>query len=93
MENLKTLRPVMDKMTIIYPGHGKPGDAKMFDWQKGYIDTYVQAVKKIGNGSTTLNDEQKAALVVEMKKYLPNDKLEFLIGLGADVVANQMSKN
>jgi glyoxylase-like metal-dependent hydrolase (beta-lactamase superfamily II) len=92
LKNLKTLKPVMNKMAVIYPGHGAFGDAKMFDWQKGYIDAYLVAVKKIGNGSATLNDAQKAALVKEMKAYLPNDKLEFLIGLGADVVATRLSK-
>ena len=82
----------MKKMAVIYPGHGAVGNAEMFEWQKGYIDAYLVAVKKIGNGSATLNDIQKAALVKEMKAYLPNDKLEFLIGLGADVVANRLSK-
>jgi glyoxylase-like metal-dependent hydrolase (beta-lactamase superfamily II) len=92
LSNLKTLRPTMNKMALIYPGHGIAGDAKMFDWQKGYLDTYVNTIKKISKGSNTLNDNQKAELVLEMKKYLPNDKLEFLISLGADVVATRMSK-
>jgi glyoxylase-like metal-dependent hydrolase (beta-lactamase superfamily II) len=92
LTNLKTIRPAMNKMTVIYPGHGASGNATMFDWEKGYIDAYLVAVKKIGNGSPTLNDAQKAMLTKEMKAYLPTDKLEFLIGLGADVVATRMSK-
>ncbi len=92
LANLQRLKPTMNQMTLIYPGHGVIGDSKMFEWQKGYIDTYVAAVKRIANGNATLTDTQKAALVAEMKQYLPNDKLEFLIGLGADVVAAIIAK-
>ena len=91
LTNLETLRPIMNKMKLIYPGHGTIGNSKMFDWQKGYLDAYVAAIKKISKGNKTLTDTQKAELVIEMKKYLPNDKLEFLIGLGADVVASKLS--
>jgi hypothetical protein len=44
-------------------------------------------VEALLENKSQLTEADKTELVVLMKKTLPNDKLEFLIGLGADVVA------
>jgi glyoxylase-like metal-dependent hydrolase (beta-lactamase superfamily II) len=76
----------------VYPGHGEPGTAEMLDWQRDYQRRYRQEVGALAAGRESLTDAEKATLVARMKEQLATDRLEFLIGLGADAVALELSQ-
>ncbi len=92
LANLERLRRELAGVDVLYPGHGTPGGIELLDAQKRYLDAYRAAVKKLAKGGRTLSEADKQALVTEMKAVLPNDKLEFLITLGADPVAAELEK-
>jgi hypothetical protein len=75
----------------VYPGHGEPGTAEKLGWQKDYLLQYRKEVGALAKGRTSLTDAERATLTTRMKEYLPTDQLEFLIGLGADAVARELS--
>lgn len=90
LQNIAVLKTELNGVKTLYPGHGKPGGPELLDWQKAYINTYVGHVEELLKGKDQLSEADKAELTGRMKEFLPNDKLEFLIGLGADVVAAQI---
>lgn len=91
LKNIDKLKQELKSISTIYPGHGEPGDLSLLDWQKSYILKYHEVIKKLANGKPSLTDDQKNELQKEMTSYLPTDKLSFLIQLGADAVARELS--
>lgn len=92
LENLSLLKDELQGTEILYPGHGEPGGLELLDWQARYIDTYAGHVKELLGDRDRLTEEDKTELTTRMKEFLPNDKLEFLIALSADVVAEQIKQ-
>jgi glyoxylase-like metal-dependent hydrolase (beta-lactamase superfamily II) len=90
LKNLERVRVLVAGATALYPGHGEPGSPEILDWQEQYLIRYRQEVAAVAGGRTSLTDEEKGFLVRRMKDALPTDKLEFLIGLGADAVASEL---
>jgi glyoxylase-like metal-dependent hydrolase (beta-lactamase superfamily II) len=76
----------------VYPGHGAPGDASLFAWQKQYLTLYRKEVDRLRTGKDRLTDEQNQALVAKMKAAYPSAGLEFMITLGADTVAGELAR-
>jgi glyoxylase-like metal-dependent hydrolase (beta-lactamase superfamily II) len=91
LANLELLRRELAGAKLLYPGHGEPGGLELLGWQKDYLEKYRAAVKDLAKGQARLSDEQKKELVARMKVVLPNDRLEFLIPLGADPVAAELA--
>jgi glyoxylase-like metal-dependent hydrolase (beta-lactamase superfamily II) len=91
LTNLEKVRGLVAGATAIYPGHGEPGSADILDRQEQYLIRYREEVAALAGGRPVLTDEEKKILVGRMKDALPTDKLEFLIGLGADAVASELS--
>lgn len=91
LRHLSELKTVLKDVSILYPGHGLPGGLEMLDWQKKYIDVYLENLKPL-SADKKITEEDKAALTKAMQKFLPNDKLAFLIGLGAEPVAKSVYK-
>ena len=91
LSNLDRVKSLLKGMEFLYPGHGEPGDAKMLDWERQYLVKYRKEVTALADGHARLTEDEKATLVSRMKDYLPTDRLEFLIGLGADAVAAELS--
>ena len=89
MENYNKFK-TLDK---IYPGHGDSGGVELLTWQAGYLNKYVQEVKSLLGDKSALSEEDKTLLATRMQSYLPNDKLLFLVGLGADAVVEQIQNN
>jgi glyoxylase-like metal-dependent hydrolase (beta-lactamase superfamily II) len=90
LNNIEILKKQLKKGTILYPGHGTSGGLGMLDWQKQYLILYRNTIKLLAGQDKKLTEGAKAELVKRMKAFLPNDKLEFLIGLGADFVAMEL---
>jgi len=91
LDHLKKLKTSLHDVDVIYPGHGLPGGLELLDWQQRYIETYIDNVKPLWSDKTITDDEKKT-LTTKMKGFLNSDKLEFLIGLGAEPVAMEVFK-
>jgi len=91
LNHLKQLKMSLRDVDIIYPGHGLPGGLELLDWQQRYLETYIDNVKVLWSDKTITDDEKKT-LTAKMKMFLNTDKLEFLIGLGAEPVARETFK-
>jgi glyoxylase-like metal-dependent hydrolase (beta-lactamase superfamily II) len=79
-------------VAAVYPGHGEPGSLSMLDWQRQYLTTYRDAVRELAHGRSKLTEAQKKELTARMRAFLPTDRLEFLIPLGADPVAAELAR-
>jgi glyoxylase-like metal-dependent hydrolase (beta-lactamase superfamily II) len=91
LKTLDELKVSMKDVAILYPGHGLPGGFELLDWQKQYLEAYLKNLKPLWDDRKITEDE-KTVLVEKMKNFLTNDKLTFLIGLGAEPVARAMFK-
>jgi glyoxylase-like metal-dependent hydrolase (beta-lactamase superfamily II) len=87
LANIATLRERFPEDATFHIGHGGPVGAEMWDWQQGYIETFVAAV---GDADWTEPEQAKAGVVARMKEYEPSDELLFLMELSIEPVAEQL---
>jgi glyoxylase-like metal-dependent hydrolase (beta-lactamase superfamily II) len=87
LANIATLRERFPRDAVFYIGHGGPVGADMWDWQRGYIETFVDAVREVDWSEPT---NAKAAVVARMKAYEPSDELQILMELSIEPVAQQL---
>jgi glyoxylase-like metal-dependent hydrolase (beta-lactamase superfamily II) len=92
LANLLRLRPILAGARALYPGHGMASGVELLDWQRGYLEAYRAAVEELRAGASSLSEAAKQALTERMKAQYPNAGLEFLIPLGADSVAAELSR-
>jgi hypothetical protein len=90
LENLDRVRRICAGVATLHPGHGAPGPADILDWQRQYLTAYRNEVRSLAGGRGSLTEQEKEELVSRMKNHLATDRLEFLIGLGADAVASEL---
>jgi glyoxylase-like metal-dependent hydrolase (beta-lactamase superfamily II) len=90
LKNISRLRRELKGVESIYPGHGDADGVALLDWERGYLEKYRTEVAALAKGNASLSEDDKKMLVQKMKEYLPNDRLEFLIALGADPVAAEL---
>jgi glyoxylase-like metal-dependent hydrolase (beta-lactamase superfamily II) len=93
LKNLDKARHLLANISMIYPGHGKPGSIDLLESQKKYLLAYSDAVKELSDGKSTLTEGAKKELTQRMEKFLPGAGLSFLIPLSADPVAAELSAN
>jgi glyoxylase-like metal-dependent hydrolase (beta-lactamase superfamily II) len=93
LKNLDKAQHLFANISIIYPGHGKPGSIDLFESQKKYLLAYSDAIKELSNGNSTLTEDTKKELTQRMEKFLPDAGLSFLIPLSADPVAAELLAN
>lgn len=72
---------------VFYIGHGGPVDAGAWEWQRGYIETFVGAVESVDWSGPR---DAKAAVVDAMHDYLPADELSFLMELSVEPPAAEL---
>jgi len=87
LENLEQLRARFSDDVVFHIGHGGPVRPADFDWQRDYIETFVGTVE---GADWSRPDVAHAAVVAEMKRFLPTDELQFLMELSVDPVAEQL---
>lgn len=71
----------------LHPGHGEPCGAEALDWQRHYIETFLDA---IGSSDWSHPDQARATVVARMLDYLPTSALQFLMELSIDPIADQL---
>jgi glyoxylase-like metal-dependent hydrolase (beta-lactamase superfamily II) len=86
LAHLESLQSLLKDVSIFYPGHGLAGGLEILEWQKKYLTTYSNNLKPLW-ADKKITDEEKAILKQQMELFLPNGKLSFLIGLGAEPTA------
>jgi glyoxylase-like metal-dependent hydrolase (beta-lactamase superfamily II) len=87
LTNIGLLRERFDADAVLHIGHGGPASAADWDWQRGYITTFVEAVRQ---ADWTDPDRARASVVARMTSYLPSDRLRFLMELSIAPVAQKM---
>jgi hypothetical protein len=71
----------------LLPGHGDRGGRQLLDWQRGYIEHFVDAVQ-VGDWSDP--ERAKQRVVEAMESYLEADDLRFLMELSIEPVAAEL---
>jgi len=87
LANMQMLRERLPADAIFHIGHGGPVGGEMWDWQRGYIETFVAAV---GEANWADAEQAKAAVISRMKEYEPTGELQFLMELSIEPVARQL---
>jgi len=90
LKNLERARGLFANVTTIYPGHGMPGSIDLLDSQKTYLMKYLDVVKELSHGNSSLTKEEKVELTQRMEDFLPGAGLSFLIAQSADSVAAEL---
>jgi glyoxylase-like metal-dependent hydrolase (beta-lactamase superfamily II) len=91
LKNLERARDLLANVTTIYPGHGESGSIELIDSQERYLLTYIDAVRELSGGNSTLTEEANAELTQRMEEFLPGGGLSFLIAQSADPVAKELT--
>ena len=84
LANIDQLRERFPDDAVFYIGHGGPVGREMWDWQRGYIEVFLDAVSSADWSEPEL---AKATVVARMKAYEPSDELQFLMELSIEPVA------
>jgi glyoxylase-like metal-dependent hydrolase (beta-lactamase superfamily II) len=87
LRNIETLRTRFPDGAVFYIGHGGPVGGEMWDWQREYIERFVDAVSSADWSSS---DQAKAAVVGRMKAYEPSDELQILMELSIEPIATKL---
>jgi glyoxylase-like metal-dependent hydrolase (beta-lactamase superfamily II) len=87
LENIETLRDRFPGDAVFHIGHGGPAGHADWDWQRTYIETFLDEMQAADWSSS---EEAHAAVVSAMKRYLPTDELQFLMELSVEPVAAQL---
>jgi glyoxylase-like metal-dependent hydrolase (beta-lactamase superfamily II) len=87
LENIEELRERFPSDAVFHIGHGGPAGPADWDWQRRYIETFLDAVTSADWSSP---EAAHATVVAEMRRFLPSDELLFLMELSIEPVAAQL---
>jgi glyoxylase-like metal-dependent hydrolase (beta-lactamase superfamily II) len=87
LANIEKLRARFPDEAVFYVGHGGPVDRDMWDWQRGYIELFLDAVS---SADWSGPEQAKATVVARMKEYEPSEELHFLMELSIEPVAARL---
>jgi glyoxylase-like metal-dependent hydrolase (beta-lactamase superfamily II) len=87
LENIARLRERFPSDAVLHIGHGGPVGPAAFDWQRRYIETFVDAVRSADWSSP---EQAPADVIATVKRFLPTDELQFLMELSIEPVAAQL---
>jgi glyoxylase-like metal-dependent hydrolase (beta-lactamase superfamily II) len=87
LANLDRLVSDLPAEVTLLPGHGDRGGRQLLDWQRGYIEHFVDAVQ-VGDWSDP--ERAKQGVVEAMESYLQAEDLRFLMELSIEPVAAEL---
>jgi glyoxylase-like metal-dependent hydrolase (beta-lactamase superfamily II) len=87
LANIERLRTQFPEEAVFHVGHGGPVRQDMWDWQRRYIELFLDAVAE---ADWARPEAAKAAVVARMKDYEPTDELQVLMELSIEPVATQL---
>jgi glyoxylase-like metal-dependent hydrolase (beta-lactamase superfamily II) len=85
--HLDSLAADLPAGVTLMPGHGDEAGRELLDWQRGYIERFVEAVRAADWGDT---DRAKEHVVEAMASYQPGNDLRFLMELSIEPVASKL---
>ncbi|MBV8998423.1 MAG: MBL fold metallo-hydrolase [Solirubrobacterales bacterium] len=89
LANIERLRDRFPADAVLHVGHGGPVGSAAWDWQRGYIETFIEATQRADWDDT---DAAREDVIVAMTSYLPTDRLQFLMELSIDPVADKLGR-
>ena len=87
LRNIEKLRARFPDDAVFYIGHGGPVGVEMWDWQRGYIELFVDTVS---SADWSEPEQAKATVVARMREYEPSEELQFLMELSVEPVAAKL---
>ena len=87
LRNIETLRTRFPDDAVFYIGHGGPVGGEMWNWQREYIERFVEAVS---DGDWSSPDQAKPAVVARMQAYEPSEELLILMELSIEPIAAKL---
>ena len=87
LRNIEKLRARFPDDAVFHIGHGGPVGVKMWDWQRGYIELFVDTVS---SAYWSEPEQAKATVVARMREYEPSEELQFLMELSVEPVAAKL---
>jgi glyoxylase-like metal-dependent hydrolase (beta-lactamase superfamily II) len=87
LANLDRLAAELPTGVALLPGHGDRAGRELLDWQRGYIESFVEAVR---GGDWSDPERAKQGVVEAMGSYLQADELRFLMELSIEPVASKL---
>ena len=92
LDNLARATRELPADVQLFAGHGDPtrGHA-ILDWQRGYIEEFLEAVRSGIEQDSLSGDELTDAVARRMKTYLPSEDLEFLMRLSVEPTATRVA--
>jgi glyoxylase-like metal-dependent hydrolase (beta-lactamase superfamily II) len=87
LANIKMLQAQLAPGAEVHFGHGDPGSTVPFEWQEGYINTFIEAIQE---ADWSNSDRAKAQVIEQMTDYLAPDDLQFLMELSIEPVAAKL---
>ena len=75
----------------LYPGHGDPAGPDVLAEQRRYLLYYREVVQRLSGGGPTVPPSARPELDTAMQAFLPGAPLTWMIGLGADAVADELA--
>jgi glyoxylase-like metal-dependent hydrolase (beta-lactamase superfamily II) len=87
LANIETLQSRFPHDVVFHVGHGGPAGLGDFEWQRRYIEVFLEAVS---NADWSQPERAHATVVARMKEHLPTDELQFLMELSIEPVAAQL---
>lgn len=92
LANLQRARRELPPDAELFMGHGKPSQGLgILDWQVGYIETFLDAVRSGVDKNGLSGDALTEAVAQRMKRYLPGNDLEFLMRLSVEPTRQRMA--
>jgi glyoxylase-like metal-dependent hydrolase (beta-lactamase superfamily II) len=87
LANIEALRTRFPEDAVFHIGHGGPVGPQMWEWQRRYIETFIEAVEA---ADWSQSERAKADVVSVMKAYAPTEELLFLMELSIEPIAAKL---
>jgi glyoxylase-like metal-dependent hydrolase (beta-lactamase superfamily II) len=87
LANIEQGRTQLPQGATLHPGHGEPCGIEVLDWQAGYINAFLDAIRAADWKDA---DAARRAVVERMRDYLPTGELQFLMELSIDPIVEQL---
>ena len=89
LANIERLRDRFPADAVLHVGHGGPVGSAAWDWQRGYIEAFLEATQR---ANWDHPDAAHTDVIAAMTSYLPTDRLQFLMELSIDPVADKLGR-
>jgi glyoxylase-like metal-dependent hydrolase (beta-lactamase superfamily II) len=87
LANLDTLAAELPAGVTLLPGHGDRAGRELLDWERGYIERFVDAVRAADWSDA---ERAKQRVVEAMGSYVEGNDLRFLMELSIEPVASKL---